>query len=229
MIDTLIFDFGDVFINLDKQATPLAFKKLGLENWSPQIDTLNFNFEKGLISRADFLAGLNQLVPNACRGDSRVAIYSLMIFEAFKSYEWFTPWHLTGEEVLNAWNEVLLDFPLSRLEFLELIANNYQVFLLSNTDSIHINHFKEKNGDAFYNRFYNCFSKVYFSYDLGRRKPDVEIYKYVINENNLIPENTLFIDDNFDNIEGAKKAGLQVWHLQKGQEEVTEIFDKGIL
>ena len=200
MIDTLIFDFGDVFINLDKQATPLAFKKLGLENWSPQIDTLNFNFEKGLISRADFLAGLNQLVPNA-----------------------------SPEEVLNAWNEVLLDFPLYRLEFLELIANNYQVFLLSNTDSIHINHFKEKNGDAFYNRFYNCFSKVYFSYDLGRRKPDVEIYKYVINENNLIPENTLFIDDNFDNIEGAKKAGLQVWHLQKGQEEVTEIFDKGIL
>jgi putative hydrolase of the HAD superfamily len=61
------------------------------------------------------------------------------------------------------------------------------------------------------------------------RKPDVEIYNFVINENKLIPEKTLFVDDNFDNIEGAKKTGLQVWHLLKGKEEVIELFEKGIL
>ena len=200
MIETIIFDFGDVFINLDKQATPLGLKKLGLEKWSAQIDSLNFNFEKGLISKIDFLDGLNNLVPNA-----------------------------NHKEVLDAWNGVLLDFPMYRLEFLEKIAKKYQLFLLSNTDSIHINYFKDRNGDDFYNRFYNCFEKVYFSYDLGMRKPDVEIYNFVINENKLIPEKTLFVDDNFDNIEGAKKTGLQVWHLLKGKEEVIEIFEKGIL
>ena len=200
MIETIIFDFGDVFINLDKQATPLGLKKLGLEKWSAQIDSLNFNFEKGLISKIDFLDGLNNLVPNA-----------------------------NQKEVLDAWNGVLLDFPMYRLEFLEKISKKYQLFLLSNTDSIHINHFKDKNGDDFYNRFYNCFEKVYFSYDLGMRKPDVEIYNFVINENNLIPEKTLFVDDNFDNIEGAKKTGLQVWHLLKGKEEVIELLEKGIL
>ena len=100
---------------------------------------------------------------------------------------------------------------------------------MSNTDSIHINHFKETTGDAFYNRFYNCFEKVYFSYDLGKRKPDVEIYNYVINENNLNPEKTLFVDDNLDNIQGAKKTGLQVWHLQKGKEDVIQLFEKGIV
>ena len=200
MIETIIFDFGDVFINLDKQATPLGLKKLGLEKWSAQIDSLNFNFEKGLISKIDFLDGLNNLVPNA-----------------------------NQKEVLDAWNGVLLDFPMYRLEFLEKISKKYQLFLLSNTDSIHINHFKDKNGDDFYNRFYNCFEKVYFSYDLGMRKPDVEIYNFVINENNLIPEKTLFVDDNFDNIEGAKKTGLQVWHLLKGKEDVIELFEKGIL
>jgi len=200
MIETIIFDFGDVFINLDKQATPLGLKKLGLEKWSAQIDSLNFNFEKGLISKIDFLDGLNNLVPNA-----------------------------NQKEVLDAWNGVLLDFPMYRLEFLEKISKKYQLFLLSNTDSIHINHFKERNGDDFYNRFYNCFEKVYFSYDLGMRKPDVEIYNFVINENNLIPEKTLFVDDNFDNIEGAKKTGLQVWHLLKGKEEVIELLEKGIL
>lgn len=200
MIDSIVFDFGDVFINLDKQATPLALKKLGLTEWSSQIDSLNFNFEKGLISRIDFLAGLNNLVPKA-----------------------------SPEEVLAAWNAVLLDFPMYRLEFLEELSKNYTLFLLSNTDSIHINHFKEKEGEVFYNRFYNCFEKVYFSYDLGKRKPEVEIYHYVINENNLIPEKTLFVDDNLDNIEGAKKIGLQVWHLQKGKEDVIELFEKGRL
>ena len=200
MINTIIFDFGDVFINLDKEATPLALKKLGLIEWSSEIDSLNFNFEKGLITRTDFLLGLNKLVPNA-----------------------------TQEEVLEAWNGVLLDFPKYRLEFLEKLSKKYQLFLLSNTDSIHINHFKEKNGDEFYNRFYNCFEKVYFSYDLGMRKPDEEIYNFVIKENNLNPKSTLFVDDNFDNIEGAKKTGLQVWHLLKGKEDVIELFEKVIL
>ncbi len=197
MIDTIIFDFGDVFINLDKEATPAALKKLGLEKWSSEIDSLNFNFEKGLITRTDFLLGINKLVPNA-----------------------------TQEEVLEAWNGVLLDFPMYRLEFLEKLSKKYQLFLLSNTDSIHINHFKEKNGDEFYYRFYNCFEKVYFSYDLGMRKPDEEIYNFVIKENNLNPKSTLFVDDNFDNIEGAKKTGLQVWHLLKGKEDIIELFKK---
>jgi putative hydrolase of the HAD superfamily len=97
---------------------------------------------------------------------------------------------------------------------------------LSNTDSIHINHFKVTNGDTFYNRFYNCFEKVYFSFDLGSRKPDEEIYNFVIKENNLNPKKTLFVDDNLDNIKGAKKTGLQVWHLQKGKEDVIELFEK---
>jgi putative hydrolase of the HAD superfamily len=197
MIDTIIFDFGDVFINLDKEATPAALNKLGLEKWSPKIDSLNFNFEKGIISRTEFLVGLNQLVPNA-----------------------------TQEEILEAWNGVLLDFPMYRLEFLEKISKKHQLFLLSNTDSIHINHFKVTNGDTFYNRFYNCFEKVYFSFDLGSRKPDEEIYNFVIKENNLNPKKTLFVDDNLDNIKGAKKTGLQVWHLQKGKEDVIELFEK---
>ena len=197
MFDSIIFDFGDVFINLDKEATPAALKKLGLEKWSSEIDSLNFNFEKGLITRTDFLLGINKLVPNA-----------------------------TQVEVLEAWNGVLLDFPMYRLEFLEKLSKKYQLFLLSNTDSIHINHFKEKNGDEFYNRFYNCFEKVYFSYDLGMRKPDEEIYNFVIKENNLNPKTTLFVDDNLDNIEGAKKTGLQVWHLLKGKEDIIELFDK---
>jgi putative hydrolase of the HAD superfamily len=58
------------------------------------------------------------------------------------------------------------------------------------------------------------------------RKPDEEIYKFIIQENNLNPETTLFVDDNFDNIKSAEKVGLQVWHLLKGTEDVIELFEK---
>ena len=200
MIDTIIFDFGDVFINLDKKATPAALKKLGLEKWSTQIDSLNFNFEKGLITRTDFLQGLNKLVPNA-----------------------------TQEEVLEAWNGVLLDFPMYRLEFLEKLSKKYRLFLLSNTDAIHIDHFEQREGASFYGDFYQCFEKVYFSYEMGMRKPDAEIYHALIRQHELSPKRTLFVDDKKDNTEAAKALGLHVWNLQVGQEDVIELLDKKII
>ena len=200
MIETIIFDFGDVFINLDKQATPLGLKKLGLEKWSTQIDSLNFNFEKGLISKIDFLDGLNNLVPNA-----------------------------NHKEVLDAWNGVLLDFPMYRLEFLEKISKKYQLFLLSNTDAIHIDHFEQREGASFYGDFYQCFEKVYFSYEMGMRKPDAEIYTTLIKRHELAPKRTLFVDDKKDNTDAAKALGLHVWNLQVGKEDVIELLDKKII
>ena len=115
MIDTIIFDFGDIFINLDKQATIDGLQRLGLTSWNEDLDQLNISFEKGEISRDNFLLGIQKHIPNA-----------------------------SIEEILVAWNAVLLDFPLYRLEFLQLLSQKYRLFLLSNTDSIHINHFEQR-------------------------------------------------------------------------------------
>ena len=90
MINTIIFDFGDIFINLDKQATVDSLKKLGLKEWNEDLNQLNILFEKGQISREDFLLGFQKQMPNA-----------------------------SIDEILVAWNAVLLDFPLHRLEFLQ--------------------------------------------------------------------------------------------------------------
>ena len=95
MIDTIIFDFGDIFINLDKQATIDGLKKLGLSEWNEELDQLNFSFEKGQISKEDFLLGFQKQIPNA-----------------------------SIDEILKAWNAVLLDFPLYRLEFLQMLSQN---------------------------------------------------------------------------------------------------------
>ena len=110
-----------------------------------------------------------------------------------------------------------------------MLSQKYRLFLLSNTDSIHIERFQHKAGITFYRDFYKCFEKVYFSYELGMRKPDAAIFEFVIKEHNLSPKNTLFVDDNFENIESAQKLGLQTWHLQKGEEDVVDLFEEKII
>ncbi|SNR35261.1 HAD family phosphatase [Flavobacterium sp. ov086] len=200
MIDTIIFDFGDIFINLDKQATMSGLQKLGMTEWNSEFDRLNLLFETGDISHADFLAGFQKELPNA-----------------------------SIEEILEAWNAILADFPLYRLEFLQLLSQKYRLFLLSNTDSIHIETFENKSGISFYSDFYQCFEKVYFSFEIGMRKPNADVFQYVINKHELSPKRTLFVDDKKENTDAAAALGLHVWNLQVGQEDVVDLFDKKIL
>ncbi|WP_394776197.1 HAD family hydrolase [Flavobacterium sp.] len=200
MIDTIIFDFGDIFINLDKQATISGLQNLGMTEWSAELDRLNLLFETGDISHDDFLAGFQKELPNA-----------------------------SIEEILKAWNAVLADFPLYRLEFLQLLSQKYRLFLLSNTDSIHIATFEHASGISFYSDFYQCFEKVYFSFEIGMRKPNPEVFQYLINKHELSPKRTLFIDDKKENTDSAAALGFHVWNLQVGQEDVVDLFDKKII
>ena len=200
MINTIIFDFGDIFINLDKQATVDKLKNLGLKEWNQDLDLLNIEFEKGNITRNEFLAGFQKQLPNA-----------------------------SIEEILEAWNAVLLDFPLYRLEFLQMLTKKYRLFLLSNTDSIHIETFEQKTGISFYSDFYHCFEKVYFSFEMGMRKPDTEIYLSILNKHELQPKRTLFIDDKKENTDAAQSLGIHVWNLQVGKEDVVDLFEKDII
>ncbi|MBS7254317.1 HAD family hydrolase [Flavobacterium branchiicola] len=200
MIDTIIFDFGDIFINLDKQATISGLQKLGLTEWTSELDRLNILFETGDISHDDFLSGFQKELPNA-----------------------------SIEEILKAWNAILADFPLYRLEFLQMLTKKYRLFLLSNTDSIHIETFENVSGVSFYSDFYQCFEKVYFSFEIGMRKPNADVFQYLINKHELSPKRTLFIDDKKENTDSAAALGFNVWNLQVGEEDVVDLFDKKIL
>ena len=200
MINTILFDFGDVFINLDKQAPIEAFKKLGLSYWNDNLDQLNIQFETNKITRDDFLFGIQKHVPNA-----------------------------SIDEILSAWNTVLLDFPLYRLEFLQMLSKKYRLILLSNTDAIHIETFEQKVGASFYGDFYQCFEKVYFSFEIEMRKPNIDVFNYVLEENGLQAKQTLFIDDKKENTDAALSLGFQVWHLQVGKEDVVDLFDNKFL
>ena len=192
--NNLIFDFGDIFINLDKNAVENNFKKLGLSHWNEDLQANNRAFETGKIDENVFLMAIQNYLPNE-----------------------------SLETIKEVWNSILNDFPLYRLEFLESIKDDFQIFLLSNTDAIHIQRFRENVGEEFYHRFFNCFNKVYYSYEIEMRKPNKEIYEFVLKEQNLIANETLFIDDRLDNIKTAASLGIHVWCLQVGKEDVIDL------
>ena len=200
MIDAIIFDFGDVFINLDKQATMDGLKNLGISHWNEDLDQLNMQYEVGAISGDDFLNGIQKHTNNA-----------------------------SIEDIREAWNSILADFPLYRLEFLQMLSSKYRLFLLSNTDAIHIDTFEQKTGTSFYSDFYQCFEKIYFSFEIGMRKPNPEVYTFVLDQNGLQAKQTLFIDDKKENTDAAQALGLHIWNLQVGEEDVVDLFEKKIL
>jgi putative hydrolase of the HAD superfamily len=197
MINTIIFDFGDVFINLRKEQSIEEFKKLGLDGPNEDLLVHNDLFEKGKINELQFINSFSKYIPNA-----------------------------SIEEIVKAWNSVIGDFPLERLEFLQMLSSKYRLFLLTNTDSIHINRFEHKVGMSFYTDFYRCFEKVYYSYEMGMRKPEPEIFQTLMRKHDLSPKRTLFVDDKKSNTDVAESLGLHVWNLQVGKEDVVDLFDQ---
>ncbi len=197
MIDTIIFDFGDVFVNLEKEKSINEFKKLGLDGPNEELLEANERFETGKMSEADFIKVFQKYIPNADVHDIR-----------------------------KAWNSLIGEFPLHRLEFLQLLSERYRLFLLTNTDAIHISKFEHKVGVSFFSDFYQCFEKVYYSFELGMRKPDPKVFKYLVDKHGLSPKRTLFVDDKKVNTDAAAEIGIQVWNIDPETEDVVDLFEK---
>ncbi|CAL2064215.1 HAD family phosphatase [Tenacibaculum sp. 190524A05c] len=198
MIKNIIFDFGDVFINLDKEATYKELYKLGVEHISEEMMQVYYNYEMGLMSTEEFIE---------------------YFYNEFK---------IDKEDLVKAWNAILLDFPLHRLAFLKELAESkkYRLFLLSNTNDLHISWIQNDWGEELYSEFKNCFEKFYLSHEINFRKPNHNIYEFVLNENNLKPEETIFIDDTSDNTNAAKELGIHVWNNEPGKDDVVELLKR---
>ncbi len=197
MIKTLIFDFGDVFINLDKEAPFIEMKKLGIHSLSNEIIEINKLYETGKIDTNEFLEYYHQKLPSATKG-----------------------------QLSEAWNSIILDFPEYRLEFLEELAKSkkYQLILLSNTNDLHIKKVIENMTLEMFKRFKNCFNAFYFSQEIHFRKPNSDIYEFVLNTHKIKPEECFFIDDTKENTESAKKLGIQTWNINPKNEDVINLF-----
>lgn len=197
MINNIIFDFGDIFINLDKQIIFREAEKFGgSAHLTPEMQKINNDFEVGAISPEEFISALQDVYPKA-----------------------------TPQEITDIWNGMLLDFPDYRLDFITNLAmeGKYRLFLLSNTNAMHIPYEAEKMGRGKFDRFKNSFEKFYLSHEIGMRKPDAKIFEFVLDENNLKPEETFFIDDTKENTDTAEKLGIRCWNLQVGKEDIVDL------
>lgn len=200
--DNIIFDLGGVILNIDYHKTAQAFQNLGLENFDEiysqaQQSGLFDDFETGKISGQYFI---NQLLK-------------------------FLPKNVSPNEVVAAWNAMILDFPLENLNLLRELHTTKNCVLLSNTNEIHLQCFNRKLKEvSMEESLQPFFKKVYFSHEIGKRKPHLSTFEFVCCENNFIPEQTVFIDDSFQHIEGANKLGLETYLLQKGEQLVDLFF-----
>ena len=198
MIKNIIFDFGDIFINLDKKRFAKELEKLGISQEAEENLPILKDYEMGLISTEEFVA----------------------FFEA--------KLNIPKEKLIKAWNSILLDFPENRFKFIQALSQSkkYRLFLLSNTNDLHISWVKNDFGMERYNSFKNCFEQFYLTHEIHLRKPNTNIYEFVLDENDLKAKETLFIDDTKENTDSANTLGINTWNLIPGEEEVTELFVK---
>ena len=201
---TIIFDLGAVILNINYENTIDEFTKLGVKNaetfYSKKVQTELFNkIETGNISNNEFLRELQKETKNA-----------------------------KIKQVKIAWNAMLLDLPKERLQLIKKLKDNHTIYLLSNTNSIHINAFKEELGNKKWLEFCELFDKMYLSHELGLRKPDAKIFEYILNEQKLKAEEVFFIDDSPQHIASAKKLGINCHHLLDN-EDITFLFPDIIL
>lgn len=184
----IIFDYGNVIFEIDFKRSQAALAKLGIPDIKAfyahrNQNSLFDNFDVAGISTDDFRAGLRTAANNP---------------------------NLTDAEIDEAWNSLLVGVSDGNHDVLLDVKKHYRTFLLSNNNQIHydwiFNYLQKEFGLHNYDDF---FEKAYFSQLMRLRKPNLDIFEQVIKENNLIPDETLFIDDSPQHIEGAKKAGLQ--------------------
>ena len=201
MIKNIVFDFGDIFINLDKKLFAEELQKIHISQESEEMLPILQQYEMGLVSTDKFLT----------------------FFEERLS--------VSQDKLKRAWNSILLDFPKERLRFIQNLSESkkYRLFLLSNTNDLHISWIQKNWGMEQYNAFKICFEQFYLSHEINLRKPNNNIYEFVLTMNKLAPKETLFIDDTKENTDAAKALGIHIWNLKPGKEDVLELLTKNYI
>jgi putative hydrolase of the HAD superfamily len=200
-IKTIIFDFGGVLVNLDKQACINAFKNLGVTDIEKYVNEysqsgLLLDLEKGLISAQEFRETIKQMSSK----------------------------EITNEQIDTAWKAFLLDVPDYKLAFIRELRKKFRVVLLSNTNIIHMNFAKKqyfsKNGFSIDTYFDRC----YLSYEIGMVKPSREIFEFILREERISGQECLFLDDGETNIQIASELGINTYWV-KPSEDFRPLFE----
>ncbi len=201
-IKNIIFDYGNVIFTLDFLKSQQAWKDLGINNadtfYGHKVqDNVFDDFERGEISAKDFREHIRKIANNN---------------------------NLTDQQIDTAWNALLVGIVKGNHELLLRLKGKYRTFLLSNINEIHYNHIMDYIKKEFgFDGNEHLFEKIYYSHLVGKRKPDASIFEQVLTENNLNPQETLFIDDSPQHIATAKKFGINTY-LMTAPDSIQKLF-----
>jgi glucose-1-phosphatase len=202
-IKNIIFDFGNVLLDIDYQLSYEALSKLlniDLQEMPVSLKKVFDNYEKGAINLETFLWNLQQ------HANSDMP---------------------HGHQLIPAWNAMLIGMQSNRFDFLRRLQKNFKVYLLSNTNATHLDwvyaHLKKVHKITDFDETY--FDKTYYSHLVEMRKPDPEIYQYVQADAQLIPNETIFFDDIEVNLDAPDKLGWFTY-LHDPQDDIIEVVEK---
>ena len=200
-IKNIVFDLGGVLVDLDFKNAINGLQQAGFANVKEQLqafdqDGIFKKFELGEIDSDQFRT--------AIRENSTVT--------------------LSDEEVDTLWNSMLLEVPRKKLELILDLRSKYMVYLLSNTNAIHWDYVCKNAFNYRGFRVNDYFEETFLSFEMHLAKPDKAIFEKVLHEANLLPEETLFIDDSEANCKAAEELGIHAHHYHIG-EDLSKIFE----
>lgn len=192
-IRNIIFDLGGVLLDIDFKLTEKAFTDLGVK---------------------DFASFFNQFHSNDLFIKLETETNVEFFYNGFRAATGLT---LSNEQIRVAWNALLLNFRKNSIAILPELKKKYRLYLLSNTNEIHLQEFQQRFKETFQQAsFDDLFDAAYYSHRIGHRKPNASAWQFVLEKHGLIAAETLFIDDSINNIEAAQKLGIQTIHLLPG-------------
>ncbi|MBB6107906.1 HAD family hydrolase [Mucilaginibacter lappiensis] len=203
-IKNIIFDYGNVIFSLNFLRGQAAWKELGINNAADffghkQQDEIFDKFDRGEVTADQFRDYIRQKTGNS---------------------------ELTNDQINAAWNSMLVGIESGNHELLLGLKDKYRTFLLSNINEIHYEYIMNylKTGFGFDSNEH-IFEKTYYSHLTGKRKPEPAIFEMVLNENNLNPSETLFIDDSPQHLAAAQKLGIQTF-LMTTPDTIQQFFER---
>lgn len=201
--EALIFDLGGIIINIDFSLTLKALEQFTSHQFGEgeylTKHAIFYEFETGKISEDVFFEELQNTF--GLQADKNTLI--------------------------KAWNALLLDIPQERVSLIRKLSQKYPTYILSNTNPTHlveVENILRAQTDA--QSLREIVKKPYYSFQMGKAKPEAAIYQQVIDENHLVAEKTLFIDDSLKNIEGAASVHLQTLHINPKVQSILDFLQE---
>lgn len=199
-ITNIVLDWGGVIVNIDYDKTVDAFRELGF---------------------ADFRSFYHQKVQNDFFIQFETGKVNSVQLRDFIRQELNK--NLDDDDINRAWCAMILDIPPSRIDTLNRLKSKYRIVLLSNTNQLHEELIIPRLNEELGIEFLSLFDRYYFSHHIGMRKPDTDIYRYVLADDGMQAERTLFVDDTEMNIDTAADMGIRSCYLQSGS-DIVELF-----